>query len=198
MTFYVYVVQSLGFAKVGISAKPDKRALALADSTPHDLTLMCVYRYPDREVARLFEKMSHNVLKARGLHHKGEWFVFSECLLPSLDFLHASYSPCYIEKKAAEFKSLMLAKQMMTGFPSARKYNEPKHIKIPVNRCCDFLSEKNMQVAAKSLHSENFDFIEDGAIDAVLDYMSSFEIQKIKTDLQRHEAKINKVRGYEL
>jgi hypothetical protein len=91
MTFYVYLIQCEHFVKVGISSDPVRRCANLADNGPFPLILRNSWAYPCRRTASFIESACHELLTEHGLHHKGEWFVTAERVLPVVEHVMGQY-----------------------------------------------------------------------------------------------------------
>lgn len=93
--------------KVGVSASPFGRLDALQTACPHDLGIVGVLSYPNREMARQMEDCFHQTHKAE--RRRGEWFDIEPQKALSIVRLQARFAIDMFTNFSAEEKAHCIA-----------------------------------------------------------------------------------------
>lgn len=70
--FYIYVISTIGYCKIGMSANPKRRLKDAQTYNPHKLNLDLIVHAGSRGRAIILEEHFHD--KYKKYHVRGEWF----------------------------------------------------------------------------------------------------------------------------
>lgn len=116
---HVYAIKAGGAVKVGYSQDPEARMTQLQGAHHEELLLLA--SFPG---FLTHEQTAQSRLKERGLHLRGEWFRYDECLLDLFAELAVDARERIIALKAQEaFRKL--GSECATGFILSHPAHEP-------------------------------------------------------------------------
>lgn len=106
---FVYLMESQGLYKVGMSKDPKSRLLSISGSNPCQVTIVSAFESPN---AKSDERFIHSYLEPYRLPNKREWFAIPPCLinrLPEWFYSNASLATTELQREEAKADAEFLA-----------------------------------------------------------------------------------------
>lgn len=71
---FVYVILAKDYVKVGMTKNMEVRLATIGSGLPFEAEIYAFAEFSEKNITRHVERETHNSLKKKNLHARGEWF----------------------------------------------------------------------------------------------------------------------------